>query len=93
MYACLQGQQQAQPQWQQQAVVAEGEGHELWGTVQEAQQQGRTVAQAERVHLKARLRELEACKPRGQVQEQQWATGTGTGQGMQYLCGATEAWW
>ena len=35
----LQQQQQAQPQWQQRAVAAEGEVLHLWGKLQDAQQE------------------------------------------------------
>ena len=85
-------QQQAHPQWRQRAVVVEGEVVQLRDKLQEAWRATR-AAEAERDHLGAWVKELEARRPKGQVQQQQQQTGAGTraevgGLGLEYLPGA-----
>ena len=58
--------QQAQPQWQQQAVTLEGEVLLLRGKLQKAQQAAH-AAENKRYCLRARVNELEARTPKGQV--------------------------
>ena len=70
-----QQQQQAQPQWQQRAVVAEGEVVQPRGKLQEARDTAK-AAEAEMDQLRARVKELEARKPQGQGPVQQQGTPT-----------------
>ena len=80
-------QQQAQPQWQQRALVAEGDVLQLRGKLQGAQRDAQRArdavkaAEIERDQLRARVKELEACRSKGpvqQLQQQQPKQGVGT---------------
>ena len=72
-------------------MATEGEAYKLCGKLQEAQKRAHIV-EVERDCFQGRMKEPEACTARGQVQEQQGATGSGTRQGTQSLLGVAQGW-